>query len=357
MRQHSTNKHWWDAGTYPGLVLLLGMLFFQACAPPPPRRVIPPVVRKDPFRNVPALYRLKARQKENARDLPAAIFCWRIVQSFRPEDPEPRAEIRRLSLKAKAEAEKHLALGLEYLRNKKTGAARHHLLMALFYRPGDRKALESLEKALFPPEAITYHVKKGDTNLSIAKKLYHDPQKTFLVAYFAGSRHNGPPVPGEILYLPLIEGPPPVKKPRPLTSIQKARSLFARKKYREAISLAENIVAYGPSKSAREIINGSYYALALQKLKENRLVEARKLFEMVNRDYGKTADYIRNLTNQLRVRADYHYKKGVRYFLDEKLAKAISEWETTLRLNPEHARARADLKKARAMLKNLNGLQ
>jgi len=142
-----------------------------------------------------------------------------------------------------------------------------------------------------------------------------------------------------------------------VTSIQKARALFKKKKYREAISLAENIVAYGPSSAARDIMNGSYYALAIQQFQAGHLLEAGKLFAMVNRDYGQTSDYMRRIKNQLRVRADYHYKKGVQYFVDEKLMKAISEWETTLRLNPEHARARAELKKARTMLKTLNGLQ
>lgn len=356
MRQYPTNNHQWIAGTCSALVFFLGMLFFQACAPPPPSRKIP-AAHKDPFRAVPPVYARKAMQMEKARDLPMAIFCWHIVGSFRPDDPRPKAEIERLSSEALAEAQKHYTRGLKYSQEKKTALARDEFLKALFYNRDDRKSLAFLQKDLFPPEAVAYRVKKGDTDLSIAKKLYHDPKKSFLVAYCSGSGSMGSPVPGKILSLPIIEPAPPVKEAKPVTSIQKARALFKKKKYREAISLAENIVAYGPSSAARDIINGSYYALAMEEFRAGRFLEAKTLFAMVNRDYKQTSDYMRSIKNQLRVRADYHYKKGIQYFVEEKLAKAVSEWETTLRLNPEHAKARAELKKARTMLKNLNGLQ
>ncbi|MBW2096372.1 MAG: hypothetical protein JRI80_15965 [Deltaproteobacteria bacterium] len=355
MKKQPIKNHWWIARVCPDLVFLLGILFFQACAPPPSREI--PVVRKDPFRSVPNIYARKARQMEKAQDLPMAIFCWRIVESFRPGDSQAKAELQRLSAQARAEAQKHYARGLKYFQDKKINAARDEMLKALFYTPDNHKALDFLENDLSPPEAIAYRVRKGDDPASIAKRLYHDPKKGFLVAYFSGTGNTSSPAPGELLNLPLIEPVPPVKKPRPVTSIQKAQALFRKKKYREAISLAENIVAYGPSPAARDIINGSYYALAMQEFRAGRLLEAGKLFTMVNRDYEQTSDYIRSIKNQLRVRADYHYKKGVQYFVDEKLAKAISEWEITLRLNPEHTRARAQLKKARTMLKNLNGLQ
>lgn len=355
MRQNATDNHWWAATACPGLVFLLGILFFQACALPPPREV--PVVPKDPFLNVLPIYTQKARRSEKARDLPMAIFCWHIVETFRPDDPEAKAEIQRLSSDAQAEAQKHCVRGLQYIQEKKTGEATDEFLMALFYRPDDRETLDFLEKSLSPPETIPYRVKEGDTNLSIATTLYQDPKKSFLVACFTGSGDMNSPAPGEILNLPIIESAPPVKKPGLVTSIQKAQALFEKKEYREAISLAENIVAYGPSKAAMDILNGSYYALAVQEYQANRLLEARKLFGMVNPDYQTTSDYIRRITNQLRVRADYHYKKGIQYFVDEKLAKAISEWEATLRLDPEHTRARAELNKARTMLKNLNGMQ
>jgi tetratricopeptide (TPR) repeat protein len=340
---------------YPAFVVLAGMLFIQACALPPSKEM--PIVQKDPFRDVPRLYRLKARQNERENNLPMAVLCWRIVDSFRPGDTEAAKEIGRLRSLSQTEAQKHYLLALKYSEDKRTDAVQNELLKALFYSPDNRQTRAFLEKSFSQPDFIPYRVKNSDNDASIARNVYHDAEKGFLVAYFSDSSDPDSLTPGELLHLPIIEPAPVVKKPQSVTSVQKAQDLFKAKKYQEAISLAENIVAYGPSTTARDIINASYYALGLQEFRAGHFSEAMKFFTMVNRDYEQTGDYIRRIRNQLHVMADYHYKKGVHYFVDEKLEKAIAEWKTTLRLNPEHGKARADLEKARTMLKNLNEIK
>jgi tetratricopeptide (TPR) repeat protein len=354
MKRISRSKRW-IVKVCLGMTALSGVVFFQACALPPPKKIS--TVSKDPFHNVPRVYRLKAKQHESEQNLPMAILCWHIIEGFRPGDPEATAEIKRLRSLARAESKKHYVQGLEYLKEKRTDAARDELLTALFFTPDDRSILDSIERDLAPPDSITYRVHNGDNDVSIARKIYHDPGKSFLVAYFSNQTSTDSPTPGELLHLPIIEPAPVVKKPRSVTSVQRAQALFEAKKYQEAISLAEDVVAYGPSTTARHIINGSYYALGLQEFRAGHLSEAMKLFTMVDRDYKQTPDYIRKIRNQVHVMANYHYQKGVRYFVDEKLEKAIAEWEATLRLNPAHLKARADLKKARTMLDNLHGIQ
>ena len=344
------------AQTCSALLLLSGLLFCPACAPPPPPRKVP-VVHKDPFQAVPEALILKAGEFEKVGDFPKALSYWHLVQDFRPHDPQVKAEMQRVSLRALEESSKHYTRAIEYSRQKKQHLARDEFLLALYFNPDDKKMLRALREDLFPREVIVYRAKKGDTGRSIAKDIYHDPKKDFLVDYFSSSGGATTLEPGEILRLPIIERPPAVKKSHSMTSIQKARALFEKKEYEEAISLAENIIAYGPSPAAREIINGSYYALAMKEYRAGHLPEAENLFKLVTRNFRQTGDYIERITNQLRVRADYHYKKGAQYFVDEKLKRAISEWEITLRLNPNHAKARADLEKARTMLKSLDGMQ
>jgi tetratricopeptide (TPR) repeat protein len=344
------------ARTCSALLLLSGLLFCQACAPPPsPLKA--PVVRKDPFQTVPQTLILKAGESEKVGDFPKALSYWHLVHAFRPHDPRVKAEMQRVSLRALEESRKHYTRAIEYSRQKKQHPAMEEFLLALYFNPNDHKSLHALCEDLFPTEVIVYHTKEGDTDRSIAKDIYHDPKKDFLVDYFSSSAGTTSLKPGVVLKLPIIELPPAIQKSHGMTSIQKARALLEKKEYKEAISLAEDIIAYGPSPAAREIINGSYYALALKEYQAGNLPEAEKLFTLVSRDFRQTADYIERIRNQLRVRADYHYKRGAHYFVDEKLKKAISEWEITLRLNPNHAKARADLKKARTMLNSLNGMQ
>ena len=48
--------------------------------------------------------------------------------------------------------------------------------------------------------------------------------------------------------------------------------------------------------------------------------------------------------------AETHYRAGVAHFVNEDLEGAITEWEKTLALNPEHQKAKRDIKDARNLL-------
>ena len=51
--------------------------------------------------------------------------------------------------------------------------------------------------------------------------------------------------------------------------------------------------------------------------------------------------------------ADAHYKKGVKYFINEELESAIREWEKVLSLNPGHQKAAEDIENARQLLNKI----
>jgi tetratricopeptide (TPR) repeat protein len=55
--------------------------------------------------------------------------------------------------------------------------------------------------------------------------------------------------------------------------------------------------------------------------------------------------------------AGEHYLRGVKYFTDEELDKAIKEWETTLTLDPNHPKAKKDIENARALLQKLKEIK
>jgi hypothetical protein len=55
----------------------------------------------------------------------------------------------------------------------------------------------------------------------------------------------------------------------------------------------------------------------------------------------------------MKKQAEIHYLQGVKYFLNEELQSAIKEWETTLTLDPEHIKAKKDIKNAKSLLEKL----
>jgi len=55
----------------------------------------------------------------------------------------------------------------------------------------------------------------------------------------------------------------------------------------------------------------------------------------------------------IKQQAEAYYIQGVKYFLNEELESAIKEWEKTLKLNPEHDKAKKNIKNARSLLEKL----
>jgi hypothetical protein len=65
------------------------------------------------------------------------------------------------------------------------------------------------------------------------------------------------------------------------------------------------------------------------------------------------AEVAERLQGVLRVRAEEHYKNGVKFFLEEDLEKAIEEWQTALTYRPDHPQALESLREARRLLNQL----
>lgn len=96
---------------------------------------------------------------------------------------------------------------------------------------------------------LIYKVKKGDTIKELAKKVYKDAQKDFLIAYFNGLKVNGQIEPPVILIMPMLASRPSKKittsakmvadpNPEMAKDIQeimgKARGAYGRRNYHES---------------------------------------------------------------------------------------------------------------------------
>jgi tetratricopeptide (TPR) repeat protein len=63
------------------------------------------------------------------------------------------------------------------------------------------------------------------------------------------------------------------------------------------------------------------------------------------------------ITPRERQLAETHYKAGLNYYLNQDLEKAIEEWNRTLKLNPKHPKAQANIREARETLKKLKRIR
>lgn len=175
---------------------------------PPVVRVEVPPEREDPFQVFPDTYRTRALAYEKKGELQQALFAWKIVRSFRPDDPEGLEKIEQLQKRIQDVAGNHFQKGLDYLNNSSLQAARKEFLLVLAYDRENVAALEYLKTKTIEPDYTSYEIRQGDTISGIAKRIYGDPKRDFLIAYFNDLTSNDQLKAGMVLKLPILEAEP-----------------------------------------------------------------------------------------------------------------------------------------------------
>jgi tetratricopeptide (TPR) repeat protein len=350
------------------LVLLVFVAF--SCAAPPKKPTEPKVtLEKDPFTILTEKYRNKATEYEKDGELWKALQSWEIVANLTPTDDGVTKKIETLKTQMQTMADQHFKKGLSYFQRNSMEAARKEFLIALHYNPNHQEALNYIKHKLPGEDYILYQVKGGDTLKEISKKTYRDPNKDFLIAYFNDLRVDAKLVPGNTLRLPLLESTTAKStiesKETAMDAteisadakelLSKALAYYKVKNYRETASISEKVLEYDPAnKEAHHLINESYYQMGRSLIQGKKYKEALDVFDRLDSGYKDVKESVALAKKQL---AGEHYLRGVKYFTDEELDKAIKEWETTLTLDPNHPKAKKDIENARALLQKLKEIK
>ncbi|MBP1712158.1 MAG: hypothetical protein H6Q42_361 [Deltaproteobacteria bacterium] len=323
-----------------------------------PDKQVPEVPGKemlpDPFKDLPEKYRLRAREFEQKKDWPNALFCWEIVNSFRPDDLEAGRRLQEIGKAAATQYEIHFQSALEHLRKENPAAARREFLMALAYRPDDAQTLNYVKPKVLEEDYVIYVTKKDDTLWSVAQQVYRNESMQFLVGYFNDLKAGGPIKPATVLKMPRLQA---ALAPKGGTSsaemVEKAKSFLRARNYEEAVSHAEKALEYAPKqREAREVKNAAYYEWGTELLQRQEDRKALRMFKKADENYKDVKDIIARIEKRLqkqRETAEDHYLRGVRHFLSQELNEAAREWETTLSLDPQHPRAKRDLERVRRL--------
>lgn len=339
----------------PAPYILQVVLLGCAAALPGPQK---PPVAVEPFKSSPEKYRLQAVEYEKSGELDRALLSWQVVASLKPYDQEVLGRIKVLRSSLQSESEKHFSQGLKYLEQGRPQAARHEFLKVLVYDPNNKRALDYLLVKLKKPEYDLYVTAVGDTPRKIARKKYDDAEKGFIVAYFNDLDTSTVLKPGVTLRLPVIEPEPATQPVSPDQRLYMAVAMLKANQYEKAVAIAQEVLEYDPkNEEATNVLNASYYEIARSLLLQKKYPEALKAYRNLDSSYRDVAQTIGFLEKHLQHKAEVHYRRGMKFFVAEQLEKAIVEWKETLRLNPEHARAKRDLEKTNRLVEKLRNLQ
>jgi tetratricopeptide (TPR) repeat protein len=301
-----------------------------------------------------AQHQKNALKYEKSGNLPMAVLSWKLVASMDPENREAAQRVKTLKKQVTRKAEKHFSAGVQYFMKHSVKEARVQFLKTLRYNPDHAEALDYLKNKLPGVYSKPYRVQQKDTLKKVAASVYKDPEKEFLIAYFNDLDLNTRLTPGTTLQLPVLGEKMPGNVLDTEKELVEARKFLKEKKYTRALQVVEKIVEYDPvNPDASELLNASYYGLGKALQESKKFQESLEMYNSVNSDYHGIQEAIAGLHKVVKEEAEVCYRRGVNFFVNEKLTEAIQEWQKALKLNPEHAKAQKNIEKARSILKKM----
>ncbi|MEW5909079.1 MAG: hypothetical protein AB1659_04695 [Thermodesulfobacteriota bacterium] len=374
---------------YLGFISLLIAILLTACAAP-----IKKATLEKPQEN---LLRGTALDQERQGKLRIALHLWESLAYYTPDDPESRQKLLELKGKIREKVDFHLTRGRTYYFHSSVRDARREFLRVLFYDPDNLEALDYVKNRLHGEDYLVHEVKTGESFQTLSDLYYQDPQKEFVIAAYNDMKPEESLESGKKVKIPVIvvsapdplaasapgsgknakpgalpkkdPSAKPLEEPQELTamitdydkgiktgrSLSEAKQLMDKKRYPEAISVAEEILEQDDENSrAKQIINESNYRMGKGFAEGKNYWDAIKYFSRVDPEYQDVGRLKTDVELKL---AEIHYNEGIKYFVNEKLEKAIEEWKMTLALNPGHQKARSDMENAAGILKKLKEIK
>ena len=124
--------------------------------------------------------------------------------------------------------------------------------------------------------------------------------------------------------------------------------------YAEALTGVDRLLASNPRHpEGADLKKSILYALGKSQLEQKHYDESLKSLTLLTKlapNYEDSAALLR----QARARSvQLHYAEGLRFYREEKLEEAITEWKLVLDLDPKHPSARKNIEQAETILKRL----
>jgi len=327
------------------IALILLLLCGCARAPSAPER-----------RPVPSTedYYSRALDFERNDEVELALENFQTAGSLDPQNDEISRKIKEVQARIRSQAEEHFKKGLFYFEEKSFDRARREFLIALRLDPDQQQALDYLKNVLPGKEYTEYRVGDKETLREISRAVYGDPKMEFLIASFNDIDLNAKLSPGTNLKLPILEPNLMSQITDRDKELQRAEMLFHEKKYEQAISVAKHLLESDPtSEQAAGLINASYYEMGKEYRRQGKYRKSLEMFNNVAPEYKDVQQFIDGVKRETEIAAEEHYRRGVKFFINEQLEKAVAEWEMTLALNPDHKKAKADIEETLNLLEKL----
>lgn len=303
-------------------------------------------------------HRQEVSNCEKKGEFKKALISLKILRQLNPRDKKIAQEVIDFEKKIQSKAQQHFNWGVSLYNKKKYNSAEREFLITLRFDPENKEALDYLKYRAEDRYSKFYTSKKNDTLKKIARKIYKDSSKHFLIAYFNGLSSNDRLSQGQRLRVPIIKRTLTYKRAATRTEVSKAEKYIKEEKYEDALDIAGTIRQHDVmNEDASNIEDKANFRLGKKLFNEKKYVEALEIYQKVDSGMPGISEAIADVKKRLKKKAEDHYKNGVKYYLNEELKLAIKEWEKALKLDSNHPKAAKDIEKARDLLNKLEMME
>jgi tetratricopeptide (TPR) repeat protein len=351
----------------------------------------PAAIARDPLA---ARHRQQAEALERDGQLRRAAEEWKIVLTITPTDARARESLRALQARIDQLVAERIDEGRKALARGVQVEARRKFLAALALDPSSRPAFDALQSDTREVEFLSHTVRAGDTLSSLAQRYYGDRSRSEVIWETNQLPPNPRLAPGTTLKIPEIPGVPFVhpeaRKPAPVVAavptadvprpgpaptpapapvgpapkeeytpevnplLAEAREALERSDYPDALGTVDKYLAGKPGdREGLTLKKQALYGQAKGQIEARQYPESIQSLTLLARlqpDYEDAPALLKQARTRL---VEQHYTQGVRFYREEKLKEAISEWRVVLEMDPNHANARRNIDQAERLLRGL----
>ena len=270
-----------------------------------------------------------------------ALAHWRLVQQTTHGQSADDREIARLESKIAAAVRSHYRRGLKALSQKRLKTARNHFLTALRLNPAFQPAMKQIRVHFSSFPLAAFVSAPGDRPASIARDVFGDEEKDFLVAWFNDLPTQPTLIPGTLLILPKLktaEVKPSREKQSP-DCLAQARSLLAQDELEAALILAEQANSDKPDVQA--LIHSIYLKKAMGQIESGLLESARQSLALIPDGFtGKKAAVEKLNAARRQQQNTFDLAKAWTHFDRGQYQQSLSRVEAVLKNEPDRVAAR-----------------
>ena len=376
------------------LLLAVVAVAATACATAEPQRAQAPVPPPPPRPALAAPYNERAQALETDGRLREALESRQIALTINPDDAAARAAAVALQARIEDQVATQLKEGRAALQRGAHVVARRHFLAVLALDPGNRTAFEALRDQTQDVDMLSHTVRAGDTLTGLATQYYGNRSLSEVIAETNKLQPNTRLAAGTVLKIPEVPGVtlnrpgarPPAARPAPPGAapgapvappaaaapastappareepaevnplLAEAREAMERQDYNQAVSDLDQMLSSSPRNAEaltlkKQVLYTQGKAQLDQRKYRDSLATLNQLAKIAP-NYEDSATLLRQTRTRL---IEEYYNNGIRFYREEKLPEAITQWKAVLEIDPQHVNARKNLDQAERLLKQLD---